>query len=79
MTVPALDQLAPSTPVIQTTQGYFPIAALHRISGFEDRPDEFVIWVEYRLTAGGELVRRDCHVVKKQPHVTAETAAGGLA
>jgi hypothetical protein len=43
---------------------------------FEDRATEFVIAVEYR--EAGVLVRRDCHVILKQPAVAAESIAGGF-
>jgi len=62
--------------LINTTHGPLDEATLARTVGFEDRPGEFVIWVEWRL--GEELVRRDAHVVLKQPTVTADAIVGGL-
>lgn len=62
--------------VITTTKGPVEEAALARTVGFEDRPNEFVIWVEWRLE--GELVRRDAHLILKQPSAIADAIAGGL-
>ena len=62
--------------LIHTTHGLREEATLARTVGFEDRPTEFVIWVEWRLE--GELVRRDAHVVLKQPSVTTNAIAGGF-
>jgi hypothetical protein len=61
---------------INTTHGPLEESTLARTVGFEDRPNEFVIWVEWKL--GDELVRRDAHVVLKQPTVTADAIVGGL-
>jgi hypothetical protein len=70
---------------INTTKGPVEESTLARTVGFEDRPTEFVVWVEWRLTDGprderglAELVRRDAHVILKQPSVTADAIAGGL-
>ena len=40
---------------IRTTQGDLDESTLARTLGFEERPGEFVVWVEWRL--GDELVR----------------------
>jgi len=48
-------------PLINTTHGELEESTLARTVGFEDRPNEFVVWVEWRL--GEELVRRDAHVM----------------
>lgn len=61
---------------INTTHGLLEEATLARTVGFEDRPPEFVVWVEWRL--GDELVRRDAHVILKQPSVIADALVGGF-
>ncbi len=62
--------------VINTTHGAIEETELSRTTGFEDRPNEFVVFVEWRL--GDELVRRDAHVILKLPSVTADALVGGL-
>lgn len=62
--------------LINTTHGPIDDATLARTLGFEERPTEFVVWIEYRL--GDELVRRDAHVILKQPSVTADALVGGI-
>jgi hypothetical protein len=62
--------------MINTTKGLLEESSLARTVGFEDRPSEFVIWVEWRQ--GDELVRRDAHVILKTPSVTADALVGGL-
>lgn len=52
-------------PLIHTIKGDMEESLLARTVGFEDRPKEFVIWVEWKLA--DELVRRDAHVVLKEP------------
>lgn len=71
--------------MIKTTKGLVEEATLDRTVGFEDRPHEFVVWVEWRLKDGprderglAELVRRDAHVILKQPSAAATAVAGGL-
>lgn len=59
---------------INTTHGLVEESTLARTVGFEDRPTEFVVWVEWRL--GAELVRRDAHVILKQPSATADALVG---
>ena len=61
--------------MINTTKGMIEESMLARTVGFEDRPNEFVVWVEWRL--GEELVRRDAHVILKKGEV-AQAEAGGL-
>lgn len=63
-------------PLINTTKGPVEQADLARTVGFEDRPNEFVIWVEWRL--GSELVRRDAHIVLKEPSVVADALAAAV-
>ena len=58
-----------------TIHGLMDEELLARTVGFEERPNEFVVWVEYRL--GEELVRRDAHVILKQASVVADAIAGG--
>jgi hypothetical protein len=62
--------------LIHTTHGQLEESTLARTVGFEDRPTEFVVWVEWKV--GTELVRRDAHVILKQPSVVADAIAGGL-
>lgn len=63
--------------LINTTHGPLEESTLARTVGFEDRPDEFVIWVEWKL--GEELVRRDAHVVLKRMSVETQAIAAALA
>ena len=63
-------------PLINTTKGLVEESTLARTVGFEDRPAEFVIWVEWRI--GAELVRRDAHVVLKEPSVVADALAAAI-
>lgn len=63
-------------PKILTTKGEVDADQLVRTTIFEERPSEFVIAVEYKLD--GELVKRDCHVVLKEPSATADAIVGGL-
>ena len=82
---------------IRTTHGVLEESRLARTVGFEDRPDEFVVWIEWRLIAhdglgcavcadprnpqpdaGSALVRRDAHVIKKEPSVVADALAASL-
>jgi hypothetical protein len=81
--------------LIKTTHGLKDESDLARTVGFEDRPDEFVVWLEFRLPAHADcvicanpenpqpigdsvLVRRDAHVILKQPSVAADAIAGGF-
>lgn len=61
---------------INTIHGLLDELALARTVGFEDRPNEFVVWVEWRL--GTELVRRDAHCILKQASAVADAIAGGF-
>lgn len=61
-------------PQLLTTKGYVAIASLARTVVFEDRPDEMVVAEEFRLD--GELVKRNAHVIKKDPGVEAAAVAG---
>ena len=86
---------------IVTTRGVLEEGVLVRTVGFEERPNEFVIWVEWRLPrqaalpdlpegasteqqlvrakeAVGELVKRDCHVILKQPSAVATALAANI-
>lgn len=60
---------------INTIHGLIEESQLARTVGFEDRPNEFVVWVEWRL--GDELVRRDAHLILKHP-VIADALAAAL-
>lgn len=62
--------------LINTIHGPIEESTLARTVGFEDRPNEFVVWVEWKRA--DELVRRDAHVILKQPSVTADALVGGL-
>lgn len=62
--------------LIYTTHGDLDESTLARTLGFEERLNEFVVWVEWRL--GDELVRRDAHVILKQPSVVADALAASL-
>ncbi len=84
--------------MVNTTHGSLEESALAKTVGFEDRPDEFVVSVEWRLTShdvancsfcqnaenprpdanGVVLVRRDAHVILKQPSVVADALVGGI-
>lgn len=64
-------------PLINTTHGPLDETTLARTVGFEDRPNEFVVWVEWRL--GDELVRRDAHVILKRPGEEAQAVLSALA
>jgi len=61
---------------IRTTKGMLPESDLERTVIFEDKPKEFSIAVEWRY--GGELVRRDAHVVLKDPLIPSEAGVGGV-
>ncbi len=63
-------------PRITTTKGPIDESVLARTVGFEDRPSEFVVWVEWRLD--GELVRRDAHVILKETSAVAGAVVGGF-
>jgi hypothetical protein len=74
---PAVPSLLPIPVVgITTTHGVIDERRLARTVGFEDRPTEFVVWVEWRLEA--ELVRRDAHVILKTPTAIADAVTGGF-
>ncbi len=62
--------------LINTIHGPVEESTLARTVGFEDRPREFVIWVEWRQ--GEELVRRDAHVVLKEASIVADALAASL-
>lgn len=81
--------------MVTTTHGPIGESALARTVGFEDRPSEFVIWVEWRVPAhadcaicanpdnpqpvnGAVLVRRDAHVIMKEPSVIADALAASI-
>lgn len=61
---------------IKTTLGLMDESDLARTVGFEDRPNEFVVWVEWRYQ--GELVRRDAHVVLKEASAIADALAAQI-
>lgn len=62
--------------LINTTEGLLEEATLLRTVGFEDRPQEFVIWVEWKLE--DKLVRRDAHVILKKGSVVADALTASL-
>lgn len=62
--------------LINTIHGPVEESTLSRTLGFEERPKEFVVWVEWRN--GNELVRRDAHVILKEPSVIADALVGGF-
>jgi hypothetical protein len=62
--------------LIHTIHGPMEETTLARTLGFEERPAEFVVWVEWRL--GDELVKRDAHVILKTPSVTADGIAASV-
>lgn len=62
--------------LINTTKGPLETFTLQRTVGFEERPNEFVVWVEWRL--GDELVRRDAHVILKEASAIASAIVGGI-
>lgn len=83
--------------MLNTTHGLLEESQLARTVGFEDRPGEFVVWVEWRLMThdsrgcavcaeqtnpqpinGSVLVRRDAHVILKEPSVVAEAIAAQI-
>lgn len=61
---------------INTTRGVLDESTLARTVGFEDRPHEFVVWVEWKL--GDEIVRRDAHVILKQVSEVATVLAASF-
>lgn len=69
--------------MIKTTRGEMEESSLHRILGFEDRPDMYVIWIEWRIPASekvkAELVRRDAFPLPKETTEFVTTALGSTA
>ena len=61
---------------INTIHGPLEESTLARTVGFEERPREFVVWVEWRKD--DELVRRDAHLILKEPSVVATALTGGF-
>jgi hypothetical protein len=83
--------------MLNTTHGLLEESSLAKTVGFEDRPTEFVVWVEWRLTNHNgthctvcanpdnprpendrTLVRRDAHLILKEPSVVADALAASL-
>lgn len=62
--------------ILHTTKGPMEESDLLRTLGFEERPNEFVVWIEWRL--GEELVKRSAHVILKEASVVADAIAGGV-
>jgi hypothetical protein len=62
--------------MINTIHGPLEESMLARTVGFEDRPNEFVVWVEWKL--GDELVRRDAHCILKRMEVEAQAAVSSI-
>lgn len=64
---------------ILTTKGMLEEGTLDKREIFENRDDEWVIAVEWRLRdETKELVKRDCHVIKKRPAEASVATAGGF-
>jgi hypothetical protein len=83
--------------MVTTTHGPIQESRLLRTLGFEERPTEFVVWVEWRMAGhspscpvcqsfpdnpqpdekGLVLVRRDAHVILKEPTATADLLVHG--
>lgn len=63
-------------PLVYTTQGHLPIGDLARTLNMQDTPNEIAVAVEWRYN--GELVRRDAHVVLKEPSVVAAALAAQI-
>lgn len=61
---------------MNTTKGEYDESALDRTLGFEDRPGQFVVWVQWRLD--GELVRAEAYPLPKTLGETIVTSHGDL-
>jgi hypothetical protein len=64
-------------PDVSTTLGMVPFSQLKRVVELEDAAQELVVAVVW--TKDGVLVRRDAHVILKQPSVEAAGVAAALA
>jgi hypothetical protein len=64
-------------PIVQTTRGPMLIETLAREVVVADRRQDLSVAVEW-YAADGELVRRDVHVVVKQPGVVADAVAASI-
>lgn len=67
--------------LIRTIHGMLEESTLTKIVGHEDRtyPDragEYVTWIEWKQ--GDEIVRRDAHVILKEPSVVADAIAASV-
>lgn len=63
------------TPLIWTTKGNLPIAALVYHHSWTETPDEISFVEEYKLD--GEVVKRNVHIFLKKG-LTTELAVGGV-
>jgi len=63
-------------PLVYTTRGELPYTDLHRTIELTDTATEIAVAIVWRLA--GELVRRDAHVILKEPSVVAEAIAASL-
>lgn len=63
---------------IATTRGPMDVERLERIVGFEDRPNDGALWVEFRIKGdeSRELVRRDAFRIQKQTGAEIPTTLG---
>ena len=62
--------------MINTTHGLLDPATLKRTIGFDEDPQSYTVWVEWRLN--GELVRRDAWCIVKEVGVAAEAIAAAI-
>jgi hypothetical protein len=59
--------------IIRTIKGLQDTNNMARTLEFKENDNEFVLAIEWRLN--GELVRRDAHVILKEPSVVADAIA----
>lgn len=62
--------------LVRTIKGEVEEGQLARTVGFEDRPTQYAVWIEWRLE--GELVRRDAFLLPKDTRPTVETIHGPM-
>lgn len=63
---------------MHTIRGQMAEADLLRTVQFTDRPGEFTVTVEWHAKDTGELVRRDAHIILKEPSVVADALASSV-
>jgi hypothetical protein len=61
---------------LNTTKGLVDESSLQRTLGFEDRPDQYVVWIHWKLD--GELVRAEAYPLLKSSGDTLVTSHGEL-